>query len=174
MTTYLTVEFAPAYGVSLQTARRLTDEEKARYLPEFQDHMMIRTGNYVELPNVTWIDLAGVIGARQIDGEFPGCSNRVYIITQEQWDALLAVEGGYAEQSRAAEIAELEADKAAAERQMVDGNLPAADEVKAKRRNWINTQNEGGEGYVPNWYSKEQYDRICARLSELKREMISC
>ena len=41
MTTYLTVEYAPGYGISLHTARRLTDDEKQSYLPEYQDYICL-------------------------------------------------------------------------------------------------------------------------------------
>ena len=57
MTTYLTVEYAPGYGISLHTARRLTDDEKQSYLPEYQDYMLVGTGNDVDLNNITWISL---------------------------------------------------------------------------------------------------------------------
>ena len=69
---------------------------------------------------------------------------------------------------REAEIKRLKAQKDAAEKQMVDGKLPTEAEVKVKRRNWINIQNEGGEGYVSTWWSQEQYDSICTRLAELE------
>ena len=168
MTTYLTVEFAPSYGVSLQTARRLTDNEKKGYLPEYQDHMMISMGDSIDLPNVTWPDLAGVIGDRQIDGEFPGCGNRVYIITKEQWDALVALDGGHTEQARDKEIADLETAKAKAESQMVNGTLPRKAEAQKMARDYNNVHNEGGYGYVPHYYTDDEYACICARLNALK------
>ena len=89
MTTYLTVEYAPGYGISLHTARRLTDDEKQSYLPEYQDYMLVGTGSDVDLNNITWISLYEFLGKRAPDGEFAGCNNRAYIITQEH------NEGGY-------------------------------------------------------------------------------
>lgn len=128
MTTYLTVEYAPGYGISLHTARRLTDDEKQSYLPEYQDYMLVGTGSDVDLNNITWISLYEFLGKRAPDGEFAGCNNRAYIITQEQWDTLIAMNNGVAankaEQERSAEIAELEQAKAHAEKQMVNGELP--------------------------------------------------
>ena len=170
MTTYLTVEFAPSYGISLQTARRLTDKEKENYTPEFQDYMMISLGNSISLPNITWGDLSEVIGSRQSDGEFPGCGNRVYIITQDQWDALVAMDGGHVEQARAAEIVDLEATKSKAEAQMVNGTLPSKAEAKKLAHDYNNAHNEGGYGYVPHYYSAEEYACICARIDALKGE----
>ena len=107
MTTYLTVEYAPGYGISLHTARRLTDDEKQSYLPEYQDYMLVGTGDDVDLNNITWISLYEFLGKRAPDGEFAGCNNRAYIITQEQWDTLIAMNNGVAtnkaEQERSAE-----------------------------------------------------------------------
>lgn len=172
MKEFLTVEFAQQGGVTLQTARRLTDSEKEKYRPESQDYMMVSTGNNVQLPNLTWMDLVNVIGSRSIDGQFPGCGNRVYIIAQDQWDALIAMDRGIAsdsaEQARAEEIAELEAAKTSAEKQMVAGMLPTKEEAEKKARDYNNVYNEGGYGYVPHYYSDEEYKRICARLDELK------
>lgn len=172
MKEFLTVMFAEQGGVTLQTARRLTDSEKAKYRPESQDYMMVSTGNNVQLPNLTWMDLVNVIGSQSIDGQFPGSGNRVYIITKDQWDALIAMDRGIAsdsaEQARADEIAELEGAKASAEKQMVSGRLPTKEEAKKKAREYNNVHNEGGYGYVPHYYSGEEYRRICARLSDLK------
>lgn len=75
--------------------------------------------------------------------------------------------GGEREERRQERVAELEKQKTAAEEQMVDGKLPTAAEVKVKRISWNNVMNEGGEGYVPYWYSQEQYGRICSELEKL-------
>ena len=172
MTTYLTVEYAPGYGISLHTARRLTDDEKQSYLPEYQDYRLVGTGNDVDLNNITWISLYEFLGKRAPDGEFAGCNNRAYIITQEQWDALIAMNNGVAvnkaEQERSAEIAELKQAKAHAEKQMVNGELPGKEEAREKAKRYNDVHNEGGYGYVPHYYYDEEYKRICARLDELK------
>lgn len=174
MTTYLTAEYAQAYGVSLQTARRLTEEERKSYLPEYQDYMMIGLGDHIPLHNVTWIDLRKVLKDQQPDGEFPGCCNRAYIITQEQWDALVALDhraSTEAEQQAHTETVEaLTAAKASAEQQMVSGKLPTKEEAARKARDYNNVHNEGGYGYVPHFYSDDEYRRICARLKQLREE----
>lgn len=172
MTTYLTVEYAPAYGISLQSARRLTDSEKKGYIPEYQDYMMVGTGNNIDLDSISWIDLYEFLGKRAPDGEFAGCNNRVYIITQEQWDALIAMNNDVAaheaEQERNEEIAALEAAKSRAEQQMVDGQLPDAKAAKEAQKRYNDLYNEGGYGYVPHYYTAAEYADICAKLSQLK------
>jgi hypothetical protein len=77
---------------------------------------------------------------------------------------------GEREQQRQERIAALEKRKDAAEEQMVDGKLPTSTEAKAKQIIWNNVMNEGGEGYVPYWYSQEQYDQLCESLQKLKKK----
>lgn len=78
--------------------------------------------------------------------------------------------GGEREENRQERVAELAKQKDAAEAQMVNGKLPTEEEVKEKRRNWINVQNEGGEGYVPYLWSKERYEQVCNELEKLMEE----
>ena len=102
----------------------------------------------------------------------PDANNRAYIITQEQWDALIAMNNGVAvnkaEQERSAEIAELKQAKAHAEKQMVNGELPGKEEAREKAKRYNDVHNESGYGYVPHYYYDEEYKQICARLDELK------
>lgn len=154
-----------ADGITLRAARRLTDAEKASYKPEYQDRMLIGAGEHIALPHVTWRDML----ERPCEGEFPGCSNQAWVITQEEWDAFLQLDAsrsaGAEEQAEADEVAELEAQKSRAEAQQ---DLPTAEEVARRIQEWINTQNEGAEGYVPHVYTRDEYDKICHRLAELK------
>ena len=169
--TFLTVEFAPSYGISLQSARRLNDEEKKRFWPEYQDYMMVSVGPFVELDYVSWTDLCELLGEREPDGEFAGCNNRVYTVTQAQWDALVALDRRRAAQrdarNQAGEEAALYAAKADAEKQMVDGRLPGAREAAKIAADYRDALNEGAEGYIPRYYTQAEYDRICARLNQL-------
>lgn len=161
-----------AHAYSLKQARRLTDEERAAYLPEHQDYMMLGTGNAIALDNLDFVQLNEFLGDRKPDGEFPGGANRAYIITPEEWDELIELDKRIAEaaaaKQQAEEIEALEYAKRNAEAQMKDGKLPTKAEADAKRQNWIRLQNEGGGGYVPHYYSDEEYNKICTRLAELK------
>lgn len=47
------------------------------------------------------------------------------------------------------------------------GKLPSADEAKEQARRYNNVYNEGGEGYVPHYYTQEEYERMAAELAEL-------
>lgn len=165
MENLLTIEWAPAYGIELCSARHLTEEEKTHYNPEYRESILIGIGTHISLPHIKREDMPN----RPSDGEFNGCNNQAWIITQEEWDVYLATEKsrGEAEAARkqAEEIAVLEHRKASAEAQ---GNLPSKEEAERRVREWINVQNEGGEGYVPHIYTQDEYERICRRLDELK------
>ena len=161
-----------AHTYSLQEARRLSESERAAYLPEYQDYMMISTGDAIALDNLDFAQLNGFLEDRQPGGEFPGSANLAYILTPEEWAELIELNRRNAEaaaaKQQAEEIEALECAKARAEAQMKDGKLPTKAEADAKRQNWNRLQNEGGCGYVPHYYSDEEYSKICTRLAELK------
>lgn len=161
-----------SHAYSLQEARRLSKSERAAYLPEHRDSMMIGTSDAVALDNVDFMQLNKFLCDRQPDGEFPGSANLAYIITPEEWTELIAMDRRNAEaaaaKQQAEEIAALECAKRSAEAQMKDGKLPTKAEANAKLQSWNRLQNEGGYGYIPHYYSDEEYSKICTRLAELK------
>lgn len=161
-----------AHTYSLQEARRLNEDERTAYLPEYQDYMMIRTSDAIALDNLDFVQLHGFLGDRQPDGEFPGSANLAYTLTPEEWAELIELNqhnaNAAAAKQQAEEIEALECAKARAEAQMKDGRLPTKAEADAKRQSWNLLQNEGCGGYVPHYYSDEEYSKICARLAELK------
>lgn len=165
MEALLTIEWAPAYGIKLCGARRLTEEEKAHYTPEYRERILIGIGAHISLPHIKHEDMPN----RPSDGEFNGCNNQAWIITREEWDAYLTTEKSREEaesaKKQAEEIELLEQCKACAEAQ---GDLPSKEEAERRVREWVNIQNEGGEGYVPHIYTQDEYKHICRRLDELK------
>lgn len=165
MKNLLTIEYTTAYGIELCGARRLTEEEKVHYNPEYRETTLIGTGTHISLPHLKREDMPG----RPSAGEFNGCYNQAWIITQEEWDAYLALEQTRSEteaaKAQADEIAVLEQRKASAEAQ---SDLPSKEEAARRTQDWINVYNEGGEGYVPHIYTRDEYEAICRRLDELK------
>ena len=172
MKTYLTVEHASGYGISLQTARRLTEEERTHYAAEYQDYMFIGMGAHTDLPHLTWCDLP-MRGIRQADGSFPGSGSRVWIITQAEWDALLALEQQRADEAgrkeREETIEYLVATISEAEAQ---SDIPERAEAKRRMRAYNDVYNEGGEGYVPHIISREEYETAKDLLRRLREEMV--
>lgn len=167
MSEFLTIEYATNYGVELKSARHLTDEERRHILPEYQDTTFVGVGSGVKLEYIKHSDMPD----RPYDGSFMGCNNQTWIITQAEWDEYVTLNNIRKSVAEAEaiqdEIDALEARKAAAERQQ---DLPSAEEAARRVKAWNDLYNEGGEGYVPHIYSAEEYEHICSRLAELKKQ----
>lgn len=161
------IEYAYHYGVSIKSARWLTETEKIGKNPEMADRIMVGTGKTIDLPALSWQDLPRGAG----DGEFLGCGNRAYIITDDAVEGYIKLN---AELTRAAKTADLEeeimavkARLAAAEKQ---GNIPTAVEAKKAMDRYNAANNEGGYGYVPHVYSREEIDRLHRQLDRLQAD----
>ena len=172
MKTYLTVCQLFASEITLQKAEYLSAEDKQHFSEDCRDIVMRPVSDVLSLEHLKWGDLYTLLDGRKSIGRFSGSSNMIYEISQNEWDALveLNAKGEAAEEAKARsdERAELIAQKESAERQMSDGRLPTAEEAKAKIKAWANTMNEGGDGYVPYYYTQDEYDEICRRLAELR------
>ena len=86
----------------------------------------------------------------------------------DEMESELAAEFGVKtekQRKRAREIAEAKEIIEQAKEEGVD-NLLTAEELKVWRRNYNNLYNEGGEGYIPERVSKEQYQRAIRVLSD--------
>lgn len=112
------------------------------------------------------------------DGWAPGWNVDIWELTDAEASAYEAEDErrGKAKNTtrRAAEIAKLEDVVACCEEQQANGRglwegLPNRAELNNRLRTLNNILNEGGEGFVPHIYSKEEYERAKTRLSELRR-----
>lgn len=93
---------------SLLHARRFTDEEKQRYIPEFREFGFVGIGQSEGIEYILWGDSP----KRSSDGEFCGCNNCAWIVTDEEADAycsLNAARKQAEEEKRAAEEAAIRA-----------------------------------------------------------------
>lgn len=157
----------------LCTARYMTDDEKKSYADWCRDRMMLMTSEPIYLRSL----LSGEIGAlahivgKELIGYFPGTSGRLYVVSDEEWDALIAANhqaaAAKADKERAERIDYLCTCLRRADAQRVDGNLPTTAEAREKALKWNNIYNEGGEGYVPHYYSQNEYDYLTAELAAL-------
>lgn len=69
------------------------------------------------------------------------------------------------------ELEELDAIIAEAEKEMQYGDLlKTREDVRKWKQNWNNINNEGGEGFIPNRISQEEYESALKRKEELKGE----
>lgn len=157
----------------LATVRRMPDEEQQRYTEGYRGHMMLMTGEPVFLPALSdaeVYDLAHIAG-KDVAGYLPRSSGELYALTDDEWAALIAANqqaaAAKAAAERAGRIDYLRDLLARADAQRVDGKLPSADEAKEQAHQYNNVYNEGGEGYVPHYYTQEEYERMAAELAGL-------
>lgn len=163
MPNLLTIEWAYSYGIELCEAVRPTEEQLEKYSDEYKPLMYYGvSGTNVPLEHLTSADLP----KRKSDGCFSGCGNQLYIITREEWDAFVSLNNERAAEKqrkeRESRIAYLKDQIAACKRQW---KLYTREEAKRLTRNWINVVNEGGGGYVPYYYTQDEYERLKAELS---------
>lgn len=157
----------------LATVRRMPDEEQQRYTEEYRGRMMLLTGEPVFLPALNDEDVYALahISDKDVAGYLPSSSGLLFALTDDEWAALIAANRQAAAVKAAAEragrINYLRDLLARADAQRVDGKLPSAGEAKEQARRYNNVYNEGGEGYVPHYYTQKEYDRMAAELAEL-------
>lgn len=150
-------------GVSLQQARRMTEEEQARFLPECRDRLLVSVGESVTLPSIGWEDLPD----RAPDGEFVGEWNRAWILTQAEHDAFVALNAEREAEKERRKNAEYRAVYleiiAQAERQ--GGAMTDAEAAEARKR-YNDAYNEGGYGYVPHYVTRRELEAAKAWIEQ--------
>lgn len=162
------IEFAPAYGIKLYEARRFTEDEKTRYAEWFRELGLVAiAGTGVNLDEISWQDLPK---DRESCGSFLGCDNYCYEITDEEWQAYIDLNS-----ARAAEKERKKRNNRIAELKMELEKLHGAvlytkEEAECARRFWINGINEGGEGFVPHFWTKDEVEDAKKELERLLAE----
>lgn len=91
MKEHLTCEYAMAYGISLQKARRFTEEEKMHVADWYKEKGFVGISDSIQLEYLKWLDLAKILGDRKEDGSFSGCGNSAYIISEDEWNELVTL-----------------------------------------------------------------------------------
>lgn len=154
----------------LQEARTYTEEEKSHVLPKYADMMLCGVGVSVKLPRVGQRDIPNEWFKERKHWSFPGCCNTAFEVSDEEWDAFIALSNQrVAEEEakeRARQIRELREVVEKAERQK---NIPTSEEKKAMLKAWRNAENEGGEGYMPYIIDREYYELAKQKLEALTR-----
>lgn len=171
MEEYLVCEVAYSYGVSLCKARRFTEEEKNDYAEWFKDKGFVKISDSTDLKCIAWVDVRELLKERKDDGSFNGCSNCVYIVSEDEWKALVELN-----EKKRAEKEKKETEESIAEcRKIIEQcekqeKLYTKEEAVKKRKDYNNLYNEGGEGYVPHFYTIEEYELTKTKLNELLRK----
>ncbi len=170
MKEYLTCMYAYAYGASLVKARRFTEEEKKHYVEGYKEKGFVGISKSIDLKELNWIDVREILNNRDDDGSFNGCGNCAYIVTEEEWNKLLELNNKrVAEKEKKERAGKIEYYKwaiAACEKQK---KLYTNEEANEARRNYINVYNEGGEGFVPHFYTIDEYEEAKRELEVLEQ-----
>lgn len=132
--------------------------------------LVAHADSHVALDCTDTDDLKSIISRplNKPDGCFYGCNNQAYIINPDMWDQLII---SNAERKKAKKLAEKAEEIAEIEdyiRRCESNKLYTAQEAERKRKAYIAINNEGGEGYVPHYYTIESYNWALAKLQELK------
>lgn len=161
------------YDISLVEARRFTEDEKKDFAEWFHEIGFVPTSNHIDLKYITLWDVDRVLGGRKSDGSFCGCDNNAFIISDEEWDELIALnEKKRVEQKRKEiekDIAFYTQEIAACKRQ---GKLYTPEEARRERKRFNDINNEGGDGFVPVFYTHEQYEYYTEKLVDLKKQLL--
>ena len=88
-------------------------------------------------------------------------------ISDEEYNEIIAADAKKKHDALKAEIEELEAKIEA----LNPAELPTYEEARAKEREWNDTYNEGGYGYVPHYVDRDEYARAVEKLCELRMKL---
>ena len=172
LVTLFALEFAYSYGLYIQKARRLTEEERASYSEWFRDYGLVGLGEEIALDELPWNDdLIATIRSRPADGEFPGCSNSAWIITEKEKEELIARnESNRRVAAQRKKVEEMTCCQRVIAQCEMQRTLYTAEEAKRKRKEYNDRVNEGGEGFVPHFWTVDEYESAKARLQELQAQ----
>lgn len=150
------IDWCYSMGISIRKARRFNDREKVGLAEWYQKSGMVALDEpAIDLPYLTFRDLPD----RQADGEFGGFGNQAYIITEDDVQHYVQINAAREKEAKRKEISDqrdhcLRIIEAAGKQE----KLYTAAEAKARRQSWINVYNEGGEGYVPHFYTIDEVE----------------
>lgn len=168
MEEYLVCHIHLGYSPELNHARRLNEEEKTHYASWFRNIGFISIGESIELTHLDDLIVRNFLNREKSDGEFISTSGEVYIISQVEWDKLLKMEKLQEEllyrKERDEKIAELQDTISKCE---AAEKLYTIDEANKKRKQYNNFYNEGGEGYIPHFWTIDEYEYAKEKLNEL-------
>ena len=88
----LTVIYEGGWDTEIAMARRFTEQEKEPYADWFKESGLVLIKSIAVLPHISITDIASVIGDRGSDGSFCGSNNMAFFVSDEEADALRAIE----------------------------------------------------------------------------------
>ena len=168
---YLTCNVNLMHGVFVTKARRLDEEEKTHYAKWFREIAFVATEKLIELDYVKCEDVFELLKNREKDGQILSDSGMAYIINQEEWNELLRIEKERREKKEEEEKQEqIKECIETIEKCEAAEKLYTLEEAKQERSKYNNLYNEGGEGYIPHFYTIEEYEFAKSKLDELQKK----
>lgn len=168
METYLVCEVPDHYKINLKKARRFTEEEKQRFSEWYQEHGFCSLGRGIDLEYLNMNDVFDLLG-RKSDGSFIGSENMVFIISQDEWNKLIELNENKRKEKEIKDIEEriksLQNTISNCEKQK---ELYTEEDAHKMRISYNNLYNEGGEGYIPHFYTINEYEYAKKELEKLK------
>lgn len=172
MKEYLVCEMNLVYGNQLARARRLTEEEKTHYMPWFREIGFVRIGDGVNLEYLSLHQIREILGDRDSDGNFVSSSEDVYIVSQDEWNKMIKMNEEQGILKKKKDLKEkIEDLQYTIERCESAKKLYTREEAQAERKRYNNLFNEGGEGFVPHFYTVEEYEWTKENLKEYQKEL---
>lgn len=165
---YMVCEITNTREIILYYARKFTEEEKEGYSKECRDLLFKPVSEPLYLENINAGEVCNLLN-RDSDGMFLGSSNMVYVISQEEWDNIIEIDKQNLvdeEMSQREEMINLH--KRVIEGCEKQGKLYTTEEANKLRESYNNLYNEGGEGYVPHFYTIAEYEYAKSKIKELK------
>lgn len=155
MKNYTVIEYAPAYGISICTARRFTEEEKQHYADWYKEIGFVGMGDHIMLRTLKWSDMP----KRHSDGSFLGCDNQAWIITEDEKAYFIQLDADrHAEAERLKIAKNREYYEDVIKRANMQPKLYTRDEAKRLAKQYNDLYNEGGEGYIPHYYTVDEVE----------------
>ena len=159
------IENCYTLGIYVCQARRLNEEEKKRFAEWYREYGMVSISGHGEnaLRFLRWDDCPH----REPDGEFAGFGNQAWIISEEEANRYIALNAEREKETQKKELAEERAWRLQLlENAAKQGVLYTQEEARIRRQSWINVENEGGEGYVPHFYTIDEVENAKRWLQE--------
>lgn len=157
-------------GCEIQSVRHLTDKEKTNYVEWARETTFICTDDMepIKLRHIKWEDLLSRGGS---DGSVNGGNNQLWLISPSEIDYYIALN---AKNTKVERVKELEQRKQELMQMLAEIDrfgLHTPEEVRRLTAQWIATYNEGGEGYVPHYYTFEEAEYVKSQLAAIEAEI---
>lgn len=154
---------------AIMQARYLTEEEKLGYNKAVAGSIMVACGPMIAVPYVDIIEVRKLVGHDMCDGELDGSYNQACIVADEQRDELLALNH---ERTRQARVEKLNNYIECNEKLLASiKKLYTKEQAESMTKAYNDKYNEGGYGYVPHYYTYEEYENIKKRIDDYKSEV---